>query len=155
MATQRAIDARAVLRSLIAQTEGETRRLRDTTQSLVAHANRIIGDLDIQVTDEVLVESASGGETSVRVTQPPAGTDLQVKVNGSPVAMSGVDVDRAVVTLAAALGTGDVVTATYTYVGLRNETIELYQATGEAVQSVVAKVNHAKALIAALGPYLA
>lgn len=153
MATQRAVDARAVLRNLIAQTEGETRRLRDTAQSLVAHANRIIGDLDVQVTDEVLVESAGGGETTVRVAQPPAGTDLAVKINGSPVEVT-VDLDRAVVALPGALSEGDVVTATYTHVGLRNEVIELYQVTGEAVQSVVAKINEARALVAALEPYL-
>jgi len=153
MATQRAIDARKVLRDLIAQVSGETVRLRDTAQSLISHANRIIDDQDVAVTDEVLVEAASGGETTVRVQQPPADTDLVVSVNGSPVEVA-VDQARAVATLPAPLSEGDVVTATYTHVGLRNEIIELYQATGEAIQDVVGDINRVRALIAALGPYL-
>ena len=46
------------------------------------------------------------------------------------------------------------VTATYTGLGLRSEVIELYAATGEAIQDVVGEVDNANALIAALGPYL-
>ena len=152
MATQRAIDARAVLRSLIAQTGGEARRLRDTVQSLVSHANHIINDLDAQVS-EVLVESASGGETTVRVGQPPAGLDLAVKVNGVAVEVAGVDLDRAVVTLAP-LSNGDSVVATYTHVGLRNEMIELYRVTGESVREVLGEINEARTLIAALAPFV-
>ncbi len=151
MATQRAIDARRVLRNLIAQVEHEVRRTRDTAQSLVNHANRIRNDQDVAVVDEVLVESADGGETSARL-QHVAGQDLVVKVNGSPVEVA-VDLDRRVVTFEA-LSPGDVVTATYTGVGLRSEMIELYQATGESIQDVVTAIQDAEALITALEPYL-
>ena len=152
MATQRAVDARKVLRDLLAQVSGETVRLRDTAQSLVAHANRIRNDADVDVVDEVLVASADGGETSARL-QHVADTDLVVSVGGSPVAVT-VDLTRRVVTFSA-LSPGDVVTATYTGLGLRSEMIELYAATGESIQDVVTEVNSALALIAALGPYLA
>ena len=152
MATQRAVDARRVLRKLLARVSGETVRLRDTARSLIAHANLVRNDLDVDVVDEVLVDSAAGGETSARL-QNVADTDLVVSVNGSPVEVT-VDLDRRVVTFAA-LSPGDVVTATYTGLGLRSEMIELYAATGEDIQDVVGDVNDAQALIAALGPYLA
>lgn len=152
MATQRAVDARRVLRKLLARVSGETVRLRDTARSLIAHANLIRNDLDVDVVDEVLVDSAAGGETSARL-QHVADTDLVVSVNGSPVEVT-VDLDRRVVTFAA-LSPGDVVTATYTGLGLRSEMIELYAVTGEDIQDVVGDVNDAQALIAALGPYLA
>ena len=151
MATQRAVDARTVLRALLAQVSGETVRLRDTALSFVAHANRIRNDMDVDVVDEVLVEAAVGGETSARL-QRVADTDLVVSVNGSPVEVT-VDLDRRVVTFAA-VGEGDTVTATYTGVGLRSEVIQLYQATGEAIQDVVAEVTKTESLIVALGPYL-
>ena len=151
MATQRAVDARRVLRKLLAQTGGETVRLRDTARSLIAHANLIRNDLDVDVVDEVLVDSAAGGETSARL-QHVADTDLVVSVNGSP-AEATVDLDRRVVTFAA-LSPGDTVMATYTGLGLRSEMIELYAATGEDIQDVVGDVNDAQALITALGPYL-
>ena len=151
MATQRAVDARRVLRKLLARVSGETVRLRDTARSLIAHANLIRNDLDVDV-DEVLVASADGGETTARL-QHVADTDLVVSVNGSP-AEATVDLDRRVVTFAA-LSPGDVVTATYTGLGLRSEMIELYQATGEDIQDVVGDVSSAQALITALGPYLA
>jgi len=153
MATQRAVDARTVLRNLLGQVGGETVRLRDTAQSLIAHANRIRNDADAVVVDEVLVDSAWGGETSARLAQPPADTDLVVSVNGSPVEVS-VGLARAVVTFAA-LGEGDVVTATYTYLGLRSEIIALYAVTGESIQGVLTNIARAQALITALGPYLA
>ena len=152
MATQRAVDARRVLRKLLARVSGETVRLRDTARSLIAHANLVRNDLDVDVVDEVLVDSAAGGETSARL-QHVADTDLVVSVNGSP-AEATVDLDRRVVTFAA-LSPGDTVMATYTGLGLRSEMIELYQATGEDIQDVVGDVNDAQALIAALGPYLA
>ena len=151
MATQRAVDARRVLRDLLAQVGGETVRLRDTAQSLINHANRIRNDQDVAVVDEVLIEAADGGETTARL-QHVADTDLVVSVNGSPVEVT-VDLDRRVVTFAA-LSPGDVVTATYTGLGLRSEIIELYAATGENIADVVTEVNDANALIAALGPYL-
>lgn len=152
MATQRAIDARKVLRDLLAQVSGETVRLRDTAQSLIAHANRIRNDVDVAVVDEVLVDSADGGETSARL-QHVADTDLVVSVDGSPVAVT-VDLARRVVTFSA-LSLGNVVTATYTGLGLRSEIIELYAATGEAIADVVTDIAGAQALITALGPYLA
>ena len=151
MATQRAVDARRVLRGLLAQVGGETVRLRDTARSLIAHANLIRNDADVDAVDEVLVDSADGGETSARL-QHVADTDLVVSVNGSPAAVT-VDLDRRAVTFAA-LSPGDVVTATYTGLGLRSEIIELYAATGEDIQGVVVEVNKANALITALGPYL-
>ena len=151
MATQRAVDARRVLRDLIAQVHGEVVRTRDTARALVAHANRIRNDQDVDVVAEVLVGAAVGGETTARL-QRVADTDLVVSVGGSPVEVS-VDLDRRVVTFDA-LSPGDVVTATYTGLGLRSEIIELYQATGEDIQDVVAEVNTANALIAALGPYV-
>jgi len=151
MATQRAVDARRVLRDLLAQVGGETVRLRDTAQSLINHANRIRNDQDVAVVDEVLIEAADGGETTARL-QHVADTDLVVSVNGSPVEVT-VDLDRRVVTFAA-LSPGDVVTATYTGLGLRSEIIELYAATGENIADVVTEVSNAQALITALGPYL-
>ena len=152
MATQRAVDARRRLRRLIAQVESEVKRTQDTAQSLVNHANRIRNDQDVAVVDEVLVESADGGETTAWL-QEVADTDLVVSVNGSPVEVT-VDLDRREVTFAA-LSPGDAVTATYTGLGLRAEVIELYAATGEDIQDVVTELSGAKALIAALGPYLA
>lgn len=151
MATQRAVDARAKLRRLIAQVEHEVGRTRDTARSLINHANRIRNDQDVDVVDEVLVEAADGGETSARL-QEVADTDLVVSVNGSPVEIA-VDLDRRVVTFAA-LSEGDTVTATYTGLGLRSEVIELYAATGEDIADVVGEINEAQALMAALGPYL-
>ncbi len=151
MATQRAVDARKVLRDLLAQVSGETVRLRDTARSLIAHANRIRNDMDVDVVGEVLVDSADGGETTARL-QHVADTDLVVSVNGSPVEVT-VDLDRRVVTFAA-LNQGDVAAATYTGLGLRSEMIELYAVTGEDIRDVVAEVNNANALIAALAPYL-
>ena len=151
MATQRAVEARRKLRKLIAQVGHEVGRTRDTAQSLINHANRIRNDQDVDVVDEVLVDSADGGETTARL-QHVADTDLVVSVNGSPAAVT-VDLDRRVVTFAA-LSLGDVVTATYTGLGLRSEMIQLYQATGEDIQDVLRWCAKAEGLITALGPYL-
>ena len=151
MATQRAVDARHVLRNLIAQVEHEVRRTWDTAQSLVNHANRIRNDSDVDVVGEVLIEAADGGETTARLEHV-ADIDLVVKVNGLPVEVA-VDLGRRVVTFSA-LNSGDVMTATYTALGLRSEMIELYAATGEDIADVVGEVDNANALITALGPYL-
>lgn len=151
MATQRAIDTRAKLVSLITQVQHETRRLADTIQSTSSHASLIIDDTDVPIPSETVIEDAAGGEISARLAWPPA-IDLTVQKNGAGIAVE-IDRSKAIITFDP-LSPGDVLTAAYTHQGLRSEIIELYAATGESIPEVQAQLATIQALRNAIADYL-
>jgi len=127
MATSRATDKLHELRESKRRVEAEAARLADTMASAIALADGVAGDADVVVTGEVVVDSATAGQTTFYIARPPM-KNLVVKKGATTLTVSDADEGTGLITLAAPLAAADRVTASYKHIGLAAELQELLQA---------------------------
>ena len=124
MSTPRAVERLNELLFSKARVEAEARRLKATMASAIQLADSVLADTNVAITGEVVVNEATAGQTTCRLARPPM-KNIILKKGTATLAVTDTNDETGEIILAAPLSAGDRVTAAYTYIGLKEELLEL------------------------------